>query len=142
VAAGGRYDGLVKSLGGPDLPGIGFAMGLERLVLMKGAASNPPEGPELFLCGLGDAAADTAFMIMSALQKNLIHAEMDYQGKSLKAQMRRANKLGARMVLILGEEELSRGYALLKNMADGSQQEIKLEMAIPQLLTLLGPGEN
>jgi histidyl-tRNA synthetase len=139
VAAGGRYDGLVKSLDGPDLPGIGFAMGLERLVLMKGESSTPPAGPELFLCGIGEAAADTAFMIMSALQKNLIQAEMDYQGKSLKAQMRRANKLGARQVLILGEEELSRGTAQLKNMADGSQQDIALETAIPELLRLCRP---
>jgi histidyl-tRNA synthetase len=136
VAAGGRYDGLVKSLGGPELPGIGFAMGLERLVLMKGESSNPPEGPELFLCGIGDQAADTAFMIMSALQSNLVYAEMDYLGKSLKAQMRRANKLGSKRVLILGEEELARGSAQLKNMADGSQQSIALESAIPVLLDL------
>jgi len=139
VAAGGRYDGLVKSLGGPDLPGIGFAMGLERLVLMKGESSIPPAGPELFLCGIGEAAADTAFMIMSALQKNLVHAEMDYQGKSLKAQMRRANKLGSRQVLILGDEELAKGNAQLKNMADGSQQDIALDSAIPELLRLCRP---
>jgi histidyl-tRNA synthetase len=142
VAAGGRYDGLVKSLDGPDLPGIGFAMGLERLVLLKSEATEPPDGPELFICGIGDQAADTAFLIMSALQNNLIHAEMDYLGKSLKAQMRRANKLGARQVLIIGEEELALGSAQLKNMADGSQQSISLETAIPHLRDLFRPARS
>jgi len=142
VAAGGRYDGLVRDLDGPDLPGIGFAMGLERLVLMKGDSSEPPGGPELFLCGIGDRPSNTAFMIMSALQKNMIRAEMDYQGKSLKAQMRRANKLGAAMVLIIGDEELTRGSAQLKNMADGSQQSLVLEAAIPELLKLLRPNRG
>lgn len=142
VAAGGRYDGLVKSLGGPDLPGIGFAIGLERLVLMKGTSSTPPRGPDLFLCGLGDQAAKVAFRIMSALQKNLVHAEMDYQGKSLKAQMRRANKLAAGRVLILGEQELADGRAQLKNMSDGSQQTIELDSAVAELLKLLRPGRD
>jgi len=137
VAAGGRYDGLVKSLGGPELPGIGFAMGLERLVLMKGAGGTVAPAPELFFAGIGEAASDQAFLLMSALQKSGIRAEMDFLGKSLKAQMRRANKLGAARVLIIGEEELAKGSAQLKDMADGSQQEIRLDTALPTLLSLL-----
>ncbi len=127
VAAGGRYDGLVESLGGPALPGIGFAIGVERLVLMLGTDSVSPQGPDLFVAALGDAASDQAFVLMSQLQNSGIRAEMDYQGKSLKAQMRRANKLRARFALILGEDELQSGRAQLKNMADSSQQEVVLE---------------
>jgi histidyl-tRNA synthetase len=127
VAAGGRYDGLVKSLGGPSLPGIGFAIGVERLVLMKGADRIVPAVPDLFIAALGDAAADQAFVLMSKLQRSGIRAEMDYLGKSLKAQMRRANKLAAAYTLVLGEDELLSGQAQLKKMADSSQQVVALD---------------
>ncbi len=126
VAAGGRYDGLVESLGGPPLPGIGFAIGVERLVLMKGEQRVAPATPQLFIAALGDEAADRAFVLMSALQRAGVRAEMDYLGKSLKAQMRRANKLHAAYTLILGEEELASGKAQLKNMSDGSQSQVDL----------------
>lgn len=126
VAAGGRYDGLVESLGGPALPGIGFAIGAERLVLMKGEEKIAPTVPQLFIAALGEAAADQAFILLTALQRAGIQAEMDYQGKSLKAQMRRANKLNAAFTLILGEEELRSDRAQLKDMADGGQEEVVL----------------
>lgn len=127
VAAGGRYDGLVESLGGPALPGIGFAIGVERLVLMKGEDRVVQDAPQLFLAALGEEAAERAFVLMSRLQRSGIRAEMDYQGKSLKAQLRRANKLNAAYTLILGEEELQAGEAQLKNMADSSQQSVVLD---------------
>jgi len=127
VAAGGRYDGLVESLGGPPLPGIGFAIGVERLFLMKGEDRVAPSGPQLFIATLGEEAADQGFVLMSRLQRSGLRVEMDYQGKSLKAQLRRANKLNAAFVVILGEEELKSGQAQLKNMLDGSQQAIALE---------------
>ncbi len=126
VAAGGRYDGLIKDLGGPPLPGIGFAMGVERLVLMLGGNRIAPARPALFLAALGDEAARKAFVLMSGLQRQGISAEMDYEGKSLKAQMRRAAKLQARKVLILGAEELARGVGQLRDMDAGSQEEIPL----------------
>ncbi len=126
VAAGGRYDGLIRDLGGPPLPGIGFAMGVERLVLLKGGTGSAV-APDIFLAALGEKAADEGFLIMSRLQRRGIRAEMDYLGKSLKAQMRRADKLQARFVLILGEEELSRGTAPLRVMAGGEQTEVSLE---------------
>ncbi len=134
VAAGGRYDGLVESLGGPSLPGIGFAIGLERLVLMKGDQRIVAEGPQLFIAALGKEAADRAFVLMSQLQSVGVYAEMDYLGKSLKAQMRRANKLNAAFTLILGEEELQSGQAQLKDMADSSQTMVALD-AIAGVLT-------
>ncbi len=127
VAAGGRYDGLVEELGGPALPGIGFAMGLERLVLLKAEEARTPAVPEVFFAALGDAAARMAFALMSRLQRRGVWAEMDYFGKSLKAQMRRADKLAARKVAILGGDELARGVVMLRDMSDGSQREIALD---------------
>ncbi len=138
VAAGGRYDGLVESLGGPALPGIGFAIGLERLVLMKGEEKVSPVSPQLFIAAIGDEASDRAFVLMSQLQIAGIRAEMDYLGKSLKAQMRRANKLNAAFTLILGEDELQSGEAQLKNMDDSSQSTVELENLAEELKKKLG----
>ncbi len=138
VAAGGRYDGLVESLGGPAMPGIGFAIGIERLVLMKGEGRIAPAVPQLFLAAMGDEAADRAFVLMSQLQAQGIQAEMDYQGKSLKAQMRRANKLNALYTLILGDEELQSGEAQLKKMADSSQEAVRLDALTDVMLKKLG----
>jgi histidyl-tRNA synthetase len=126
VAAGGRYDGLVESLGGPALPGIGFAIGVERLVLMKGEAKVPAPRPDIFFAAMGTEAAEKAFVLMSRLQRAGFSAEMDYQGKSLKAQMRRANKLAARYAIVLGEHELETGEAELKDMDQSTQQKIAL----------------
>lgn len=127
VAAGGRYDGLIKELGGPALPGIGFAMGVERLVLMKGEQQVQPPRPDVFLAALGEAAGQKAFALMYRLQRLDLRAEMAFTGKSLKAQMRRAGKLNARYVLMLGEEELASGQAQLRDMDNGSQEPIALE---------------
>ena len=138
VAAGGRYDGLVESLGGPALPGIGFAIGLERLVLMKGEEKVPPVSPQLFIAAIGEEASDRAFVLMSQLQAVGVRAEMDYLGKSLKAQMRRANKLNAAFTLILGEDELQSGEAQLKDMSDSSQSTVKLNDLAEDLKKKLG----
>jgi len=133
VAAGGRYDGLIRDLGGPALPGIGFAMGLERLVLLKGGEPIAPPRPALFLAALGTEASRHAFLLMAELQRRGIHVEMDYEGKSLKSQLRRADKLRARFVLILGEDELKRQVAQLRDMDASTQEEVPL----PALATLL-----
>ncbi|WP_033423561.1 histidine--tRNA ligase [Geopsychrobacter electrodiphilus] len=133
VAAGGRYDGLIESLDGPALPGIGFAIGVERLALMKGDERVQAPRPDLFLAAMGDEAAEKAFVLMSQMQRVGIRAEMDYQGRSLKAQMRRANKLAARYTLILGEQELVSGEAELKDMDQSSQQKIRLDELIARM---------
>ncbi|PLX77614.1 MAG: histidine--tRNA ligase, partial [Desulfuromonas sp.] len=138
VAAGGRYDGLIKELGGPEIPGIGFAMGVERLALLlhnSDAVATTPN--RLFIAALGDKAAGEGFRILTDLQRNDIRAEMDYAGKSLKSQLRRADKLGAQFALILGEDELARGEAQLRNMTDGGQQSIRIENIRDELLKLL-----
>ena len=125
VAAGGRYDGLVADLGGPALPGIGFALGVERVALLVGK-DEAANGPELFIAALGGEARQRSFSLMSDLQRRGISVEMDYEGKSLKSQMRRADKLHARYVLIVGESEVAAGTAQLKNMGEGTQVEVAL----------------
>ena len=127
VAAGGRYDGLIKDLGGPALPGIGFAIGLERLALMLGEQTIDAPRPELFIATLGEAATDAGFSMLTRLQRQGILTEMEYTGKSLKAQLRRADKLQARRVLIIGEDELNRGVAQLRYMDESRQEEIELD---------------
>jgi histidyl-tRNA synthetase len=140
VAAGGRYDGLIADLGGPALPGIGFAMGVERLVLMKGRETLPAPRPHFFLAAMGEEADHRAFLLMAALHRRGIHAEMDFGAKSLKAQMRRAGKMNARFVLILGEEELAQGIVQLRDMDAGSQQELPLENLDQRLEEILSGG--
>ncbi|MDT8441064.1 MAG: histidine--tRNA ligase [Desulfuromonadales bacterium] len=126
VAAGGRYDRLISDLGGPDLPGIGFAIGQERLALMLDAHKVAAPRLQLFIATLGTAAESAGFHLLSRLQRRGIPAEMEYSGKSLKAQMRRADKLQARRVLILGEEELAKGIVQLRDMDQSSQEEVAL----------------
>lgn len=129
VCGGGRYDGLVESLGGPALPGIGFAMGLTRVILaMKQAGLNPvePVAPRLYIAALGSSAAVTALSITERLRREGIYAECDTMGRSLKAQMKYANKLGAERVLIIGDSEIGSGRAQLRDMRDGTQTEVEL----------------
>jgi histidyl-tRNA synthetase len=142
VAAGGRYDGLIKDLGGPPLPGIGFAMGVERLVLMKGDKRIDPLRPDLFLAALGDEAANYTFGLMSRLQRRGLHAEMEYAGKSLKSQMRRADKLQARRVLIIGGDELARQEAQLRTMETSFQETISLDGIEEFLLAGMTPASR
>ena len=137
VAAGGRYDGLVSELGGPQLPGIGFAMGVERLALLLGDQVRTPAPPQLFIATLGDKAAEIGFTLMHKLQRHGIHVEMDFSGKSLKAQLRRANKLGCCYTLMLGENEINSAQGQLKNMLNGEQTAIALNNIFTELCNKL-----
>ncbi len=128
VAAGGRYDGLISDLGGPALPGIGFAMGVERVALLL-AEREFKKRPDLFIAALGEAAHSEAFRLMCALQKQGVAVEIDYEGKSLKSQMRRSDKFDSRFTLIIGGDELAAGKAQLKNMDAGTQEEVALGAA-------------
>ncbi|MBU0480181.1 MAG: histidine--tRNA ligase [Proteobacteria bacterium] len=129
VGAGGRYDSLIGQLGGPkNMPGIGFAVGMERLVLLlqqKGQEQEDP-GPDLFIVALGEKAGDEAFKLIHACRLTGLAAILDPAGRSLKNQMKQAGKSGARFTLILGEEELAKGIGVLRNMSAGEQQEIAL----------------
>jgi len=126
VAAGGRYDRLIEELGGPALPGIGFALGVERVVLLLDGEGFETR-PDLFIAYHGEAAGDAAFLLMSRLQHRGISVELDYEGKSMKSQMRRADKFRARYTLIIGEDELAKGRAALKEMDRGVQEEVVLD---------------
>jgi histidyl-tRNA synthetase len=129
LCGGGRYDQLMAELGGPDLPGIGFAIGEERLVTVlseqRGVVEPPPL--DLFIAALGDEAQARAFVIMEEARGMGLRTDMDLRAGSLKSQMRRADKLGARRVLILGDEELRTGEATLREMTTGSQERVPLE---------------
>ena len=127
VAAGGRYDGLISQLGGPSIPGIGFAMGVERVALLLGERDFTRR-PALFIATMGSAPRETAFSLLTELRRKGIWVEMDCDGKSLKSQMRRADKLGTHFSIVLGEDELAAGQANIKRMADGSQFETLLQV--------------
>lgn len=129
VAAGGRYDGLVSQLGGPCAPGIGFALGAERVALLLGD-QQLAQTPDLFIAALGEQAKTKAFALMAALQKQGLWVETDYEGKSLKGQMRRADKLGSRFSMVLGDEEVSSNQAKLKKMSDGVEVALQLDAGL------------
>ncbi len=133
VAAGGRYDGLIENLGGPkNSPGIGFAMGMERLVLLlqqqeKGFLA--AEDVDLFVAGIGENGSQAGFALTHCLRAEKFKIAMDHEGRSLKSQMKQANKAGAKFVLIIGDAELAAGKGVLRNMATEQQQEVILAVA-------------
>ena len=130
VCGGGRYNGLVESLGGPSLPGIGFGMGLTRVILAMKEQGLDKEIlaalPRLYIAALGDSAVVEAMAITERLRREGVFAECDVIGRSLKAQMKYANKIGAEYTLILGDSEIEGGKAQLRNMKDGTQTEVDL----------------
>jgi len=135
VTGGGRYDNLFKDIGGLDVPGIGFAIGMERLISLLPKDKEFTQYPHLFIAALGEENSKKAYELINQLHLHGIRAELDYEGKSLKSQMRRANKLRAQYVLILGEEELRRGKAVLRNMESKSQEEIPMRDLLNTLKT-------
>jgi histidyl-tRNA synthetase len=134
VAGGGRYDGLVKMLDGPDTPATGFAIGLDRLAEIvgqkKAAAATPPI---LFAAALGDEGQQQAFQWVSRWCEQGLRAEMDFGGRSLKSQMKRADKLGAAHVMIIGDNELSEGVVILRNMKTKEQVRIAVEEVVEKV---------
>ncbi|PKM51872.1 MAG: histidine--tRNA ligase [Firmicutes bacterium HGW-Firmicutes-7] len=133
VCGGGRYNGLIEECGGSPTPAVGFGAGIERL-LMTIEASNGKiqyeKSVDLYIGTMGAAATRKAASLVNTLRKNNINAEMDLIGRSVKAQMKYANKIGARYSIILGENELSENKGLLKNMQDSEQIEISLDEII------------
>ncbi|MDD5449942.1 MAG: histidine--tRNA ligase [Candidatus Omnitrophica bacterium] len=127
VAAGGRYDNLIEGLGGSSTPACGFAIGTDRVLLAAKGTEIKKAGLDLFFIGLGDEAQKKAFSILSALRTKGVACQMGLDEKSLKSQMRLADRVGAKKVLILGDEELKKGVALLRDMETKTQKEIRLE---------------
>jgi histidyl-tRNA synthetase len=134
VAGGGRYDGLVKLLGGPDHPAIGFAVGIERVVALL-EEGGMPEGkkPDLFIAGLGETAEKTCFNWVTDLRKCGLWVEMDYGSKALKAQMKKADRLGSKKVLIVGDDELASGKGIVRDMITKAQEEVALKEIVNHL---------
>jgi histidyl-tRNA synthetase len=128
VAAGGRYDGLVQELGGPAIAGIGFALGIERLtMLLSMQETRTANGPSCYVAWVGEKARDWAFPLVHRLRQQGLSVEMEGEARSLKSQMRRADKLKAAAVLIVGDDELAKGKAVWRDMASKQQEEINLD---------------
>ncbi|MEX1326232.1 MAG: histidine--tRNA ligase [Desulfobacterales bacterium] len=140
VAGGGRYDGLVKELGGPQIPATGFAIGFDRLAEISGLKPADYERkPDIFVAALGEKSQSLAFEWTCRLGLTGICAETDFSNKSLKSQMKRADRLGASYVLIVGDQELEEGTAILRNMATKEQTSISLDNVIESIQQTLSP---
>lgn len=130
VCGGGRYDGLVEEIGGPSLPAVGFGLGLERLLLVaenQGIVIPTPRSCDVYVAAMGDEARLKGFALAFALRGAGLRAECDHVGRSFKAQFKYADKLGARYVAVLGEDELSSNCVKLKNMATGEERQVSLD---------------
>ncbi|MEG1346169.1 MAG: His/Gly/Thr/Pro-type tRNA ligase C-terminal domain-containing protein, partial [Acidaminococcaceae bacterium] len=133
----GRYDGLVGEVGGPATPGIGFAMGMERVLLaLEKQNLLPVMTPSIDVFLVAPAAAQLPLAFKTALELRAVglSTEIDFMGRSMKAQMKQANRLQAKQVLIFGEDEVMRGTVVLRNMQSSEQSEIKIE-EIKSILT-------
>ena len=141
LLGGGRYDGLVAQLGGPDRPGIGFAAGLERLLLAM-PASAAQARPDAFVVAAGAAARQPAHLLARDLRQAGLTALVDYEPRSLKAQMKRANRAGAQRVLILGDDELAHGDVTVREMAASEQATVRRDAVVQRLVEARRTAEN
>ncbi len=141
LLGGGRYDGLVAQLGGPDRPGIGFAAGLERLLLAM-PESAVQARPDAFVVAAGEAARQPAHLLARDLRQAGLTALVDYEPRSLKAQMKRANRAGARRVLILGDDELAHGDVTVREMAASEQATVRRDAVVQRLVEARRTAEN
>jgi len=123
VGAGGRYNTLISDLGGPDLGGIGFGSGVERM-LLAAASQESPEGLDVFLVTLTPEARIPAMQLAGALREEGISTDLDYAGRGMRAQFRQADRTGASYAVVLGEDELARGVCTLRDMASGEEQAV------------------
>jgi len=133
LGAGGRYNNLVKELGGPQSSAIGFAFGVERLLLITNLKAEVSTKGLVYVVTLGEKAKQYGLSLLNELRRNNIPADADYENKSIKGAMRKANDLGANLCLIIGDNELNKGVLTLKNMASGEQKEIKTEDIVKEL---------
>jgi len=136
VCGGGRYDKLVEEIGGPSIPAVGFGMGIERVLMLLDALEEgeckleiEDEVPEIFVACLNKSLSLQAFQMTQKFRNAGIRAEMDHQGRSLKAQFKYADKLNAKFIAILADDELARGVVKLRDMATKEEWEVPLESA-------------
>ena len=140
LLGGGRYDGLVEQLGGPSRPGIGFAAGLERLVLALPEGRTEPVPSRAFVVAIGDDGRADALKLLRELRRAGVAAMMEYDARSVKAQMKRADRLQARVTLIVGGDELARGEVTLRDMRDSAQRAVPRAEAVQAARDLCGQG--
>jgi histidyl-tRNA synthetase len=134
IAGGGRYDGLIKALGGPDIPATGFAIGLDRLTEIASANSaDLVKTPDLFIAALGEKSRSLAFEWNCALCLEGVKSEMEFGDKSLKSQMKQAHRLGAKHVLIVGDNEIKEGKVILRDMETKDQVSIPIENIVENI---------
>ena len=136
VAGGGRYDGLIEEMGGSPTPAVGFATGLERLLLALESQNLLPEknrSVDAYVVALGEAAQSEGFKLLNNLRRAGLSAAMDFAGRSMKAQMKQANKLGARYALILGDDGIAEGVVMLRSMSDSQQEKVALAEVIGKI---------
>jgi histidyl-tRNA synthetase len=134
VVGGGRYDGLVKALGGPDQPATGFAIGFDRLTEVTGLKNEDFEKkPDIYIAALGEKSIEMAFEWICALGLEGIQSEMDFSDRSLKSQMKRANRLGAEHVLIVGEKEIEEGSVIFRDMKTKEQISIPIDCVVENI---------
>lgn len=130
VCGGGRYDGLIEELGGPKIPGVGFGLGIERLILLLDNLEkdiNQQPSLDVFIASMGEAAEIEAFKILYDLRKAGISCEKDHVGKSIKAQFKYADKLNSRFTIVLGDDEINNQIVTVKDMSNSTQTQIKLD---------------
>lgn len=140
IGGGGRYDGLVEACGGPALPGIGFAMGMERILSaleQGGIEETNVHNKSVFVVAMNEQLQSPAAKIVKQLRDAGISTEMDYNGRSARAQMKHADKLNASLVLLLGEDEIEGGFVTIRNMSNKEQQKVDLAQLVEFINTLL-----
>ncbi len=140
LCGGGRYDGLVEEFGGPSTPGIGFAFSIERLIAALEAENIKPdvhEDLDVYIATIGEKAEDYSVGLLKQLRNDGFSAERDYTGRKIKAQLKSADRLQAKLVIVLGDDELEKGMAQIKQMKTGEQMEISLDKLPQQLKELL-----
>lgn len=139
VCGGGRYDGLINELGGPDISGVGFGLGIERLLLTLESLNLSPwqeDGLDVFIATLGEKASLEATKILHILRKNDISCDKDYLERSIKAQFKLANKKNSRFTIVIGENEIIENKVILKDMKNSTQTEIGIENIVDEVIRL------
>ena len=136
VCGGGRYDDLVEELGGPPIPGVGFGLGIERLLMLmdaNGYEIPQPEPVEAFIAVMGEPAKAEGLRILRELHKKGIKAEMDTLGRNIKGQFKYAARLNSRFTIVIGDDEMARGIVQIKDMDKHEQREVKLDELVEEL---------
>ncbi len=145
LCGGGRYDGLIQEIGGPAMPGVGFGIGTERIIMEltnQGIPLPQVSVSDVFVAHLGEEALVPAFTLAQALRRGQIKADSDHGKRSLKAQFRFADKLGVKLMVIVGGDEMSRGVVKVKDMASGEETEVALDQAVPYIQAKLNENKE